>query len=527
MEALIFRSVAGETKVGFTAEPTETTVCRETKTDYKIISQHDGYFVFENVKDRERFHHGLGRLGVMDAAGSVLVEPRWRDIEILPKDGPAEVFVLDNGPAYFLLQNVHTGKRVNVKGKLLGFRDGVGQVRWSEMKVGVFDVAFSALTLFTDSIEPGERLHYSNIDINGEIIGVLWGPTEEYDENGDIIINGYEGYDCGLMPCGTKGIVHYYDKTGAKAFPGTFYHRRRFHEGLAAAAPYNRAQRKREYPLHGVLSTDGEWVVKPKYDWMDDYKNGYVRVAKSNPVKFGFLNKAGEECIPLVWDEAWEFGEDGLAPVRRYSPPQFSMIDGKGRVRCHLPIEVESVSEFCENRLRVQAGGKIGYLDYSGGWAIPAQYQSGTDFYNGIAAVRDEDGYRLIDLNGNVVKELGISIIGMGKGLCWTQDTVYRFGVFPPEWKTPRAKKSEWQSISEEALQIALEKMENGQGLKRTATLQINAQGDYIRCFEDLTQNSVGVLTVSVDGGEAVRCHRALAVAFEDGEPKYCIVHTE
>lgn len=67
---------------------------------------------------------------------------------------------------------------------------------------------------------------------------------------------------------------------------------------------------------HGVITADGEEIVPfGKYDWIDGFDNGIARVKigkgasgiKDNGNKWGLIDEAGNEVLPVEYDEIWNF----------------------------------------------------------------------------------------------------------------------------------------------------------------------------------------------------------------------------
>ncbi|WP_312016711.1 WG repeat-containing protein [Bradyrhizobium sp. BR 10261] len=65
--------------------------------------------------------------------------------------------------------------------------------------------------------------------------------------------------------------------------------------------------------LSGLQRSDGSWLVKPQFDRVNPFGNGFARVRKDG--KTGFIDRDGQVVIPLVFDEAWPFapGSDRTA----------------------------------------------------------------------------------------------------------------------------------------------------------------------------------------------------------------------
>jgi hypothetical protein len=52
----------------------------------------------------------------------------------------------------------------------------------------------------------------------------------------------------------------------------------------------------------GYINREGKEVVKPIYDFVDNFQNDFARVRKDD--KYGYINKQGIEVIPLIYDNA-------------------------------------------------------------------------------------------------------------------------------------------------------------------------------------------------------------------------------
>ena len=70
--------------------------------------------------------------------------------------------------------------------------------------------------------------------------------------------------------------------------------------------------------LYGVVTTDGDIIVPfGKYDWIDQYCLGITRVKigkrsngmKKSKCKWGIIDTKGNELIPLIYDNIWNYKE--------------------------------------------------------------------------------------------------------------------------------------------------------------------------------------------------------------------------
>lgn len=142
-------------------------------------------------------------------------------------------------------------------------------------------------------------------------------------------------------------------------------------------------------------------------------------IVRTNPKKkfvgkYGFVTTGGRLRIPVQYDEARDFEDDGVAQVGIQGKyyVKWDFIDTTGRVV--VPCSYYSVNGFRKDRAlvsKVVAGGNLafGYIDRKGQEVIPCQYDEATSFeYTNTWVGRDKDGemaYTLINCNGIPVLE--------------------------------------------------------------------------------------------------------------------------
>lgn len=104
----------------------------------------------------------------------------------------------------------------------------------------------------------------------------------------------------------------------------------------------------------GFVNKEGEWIIKPKFNEVKDFKEGFacVRIKK----KWGFINKEGKKLSPFQYSSALSFS-NGLAAVRSYKP-----LAGNTR---------ENNNQY-----------KWGYIDLAGNLTIPFLFKVAKDFDN-------------------------------------------------------------------------------------------------------------------------------------------------
>ena len=69
---------------------------------------------------------------------------------------------------------------------------------------------------------------------------------------------------------------------------------------------------------YGLKDSKGNVIVSPKYNFINEFKDGLARVSFGNSYNnwlYGFIDSTGKEIIPLKYSQAEGFSE-GLACVK-------------------------------------------------------------------------------------------------------------------------------------------------------------------------------------------------------------------
>jgi len=269
----------------------------------------------------------------------------------------------------------------------------------------------------------------------------------------------------GLAAVRTRQGYGYIDHAGQFVIPPQFAGANGFSEGLAQVVATNN--------LMGFIDRHGNWVVKPQFrasSRQSDFSEGLACVptndatlqfpfaSGTNPeFKWGYLNPHGELVIGFRFKEANAFSE-GLAAVSEKiqaddgdektgghsMPPPFSKggyIDKTGKYV--IPPQFDGVWNFSEGLARVSVAGQMrfinrqgkivftvtngewadefsdglanvsirtgageaiwGYINPTGQFVIPPQFQQAEPFYHGRAQVVLDNKSAYIDQNGHLV----------------------------------------------------------------------------------------------------------------------------
>jgi hypothetical protein len=90
----------------------------------------------------------------------------------------------------------------------------------------------------------------------------------------DAIFEDAIGFKNGFSAVAKNNLYGYINTSGKVVIPFQFSNARSFSEGLAPAANAK--------GYWGYIDTKGEWIIKPAYDFTDNFENGEARVIKGD-----------------------------------------------------------------------------------------------------------------------------------------------------------------------------------------------------------------------------------------------------
>lgn len=156
----------------------------------------------------------------------------------------------------------------------------------------------------------------------------------------------------------------------------------------------------------GLLTDGGEVLIAPQFDMVRHRKAALVVVRMSD--KEGLITTTGDVLIHPQYDR-----------MRILSPRRVAAeLDGTWRV---LDIHGDPVGnrawedvgfEFAEGMLGVQQGGRWGYVDEKGEFAVAPRFESARSFAEGRAAAGWDGKFGFIDRKGTLVIEAVYSDVG-------------------------------------------------------------------------------------------------------------------
>jgi hypothetical protein len=211
----------------------------------------------------------------------------------------------------------------------------------------------------------------------------------------------------GLMPLRDSLGWGFVDKNFRWVIPPRYDRAEQFSDGLA---PVQMAGK------WGYIDKTGNQIVPPRYDLAWQFSDGLGRIRIDHPTgekamtmegprpvyrrQFGFVDTGGKEVIPPQFESATDF-QQGRAFAMPPGSKRLAIIDRRGNI-LHPP-EYEQTREFHEGLAAACVGGRWGYVDLAGSWAIAPRFNGADDFWHGLARVAREDGYGYVDRTGRAV----------------------------------------------------------------------------------------------------------------------------
>ncbi|HWB26541.1 MAG TPA: WG repeat-containing protein [Chitinophagaceae bacterium] len=190
------------------------------------------------------------------------------------------------------------------------------------------------------------------------------GKTCYIDKTGKIVLTSQQ-YDLGMfsedllwISQKTNDGIRYgfVGRSGKIVITPQFEEPSMFHEGMAAIKLNGK---------FGFINTSGAIVITPQFDAADGFSGNLAAVELGK--LWGFIDKSGKFVINPQYGDRQSFNGDGLCPV------------------------LSTIND------------KWGFIDKTGKMIIEPKYKSVTNFYDGIAVVREDTAYGIIDKEGRYI----------------------------------------------------------------------------------------------------------------------------
>ena len=168
----------------------------------------------------------------------------------------------------------------------------------------------------------------------------------------------------------------------------------RFSEGIAVAIENGKDKEE-------LINTSGETILDLPFDDVGiHFAQTRLRVGDNG--KYGFIDPEGSIAIEIAYDDAsYSFSRDREIWVAHADRGRM-ILDPDGHQK-HLAPECEFVGLACCDRRTFRRGAKWGYLTESGEEAVPAFYDSTSDFESNAGMVTIGGCNGLVDPHGDWV----------------------------------------------------------------------------------------------------------------------------
>lgn len=199
------------------------------------------------------------------------------------------------------------------------------------------------------------------------------------------------------------------DRTGAEIIAFDFSRVGDFADGLASAANWEAGSASSEAGQFGYIDQDGDVVIPFQFDWAFDFEGELALVKdKSGDEAYGFINRRGHLVIPMVHRLADFNGSDRIIVS---DGNMCGLLDYAG-VEI-VPITFNQILPFVDGLACTSKGGTkegwsvkgavYGFIDPDGNEAIPFRFEGAKSFNAGLAAVKVDGRWGLIDREGKQI----------------------------------------------------------------------------------------------------------------------------
>ena len=224
---------------------------------------------------------------------------------------------------------------------------------------------------------------------------------------GDIVISDdfdyADQFSDGLAAAGKDGKYGYIDTKGNVVIEFKFDYTRSFNSSSIAPARIGKQ--------FGYIDKSGTFVIKPQFDTAYPVVNGIARAADAMMTKSGryeytryIVNEKTREVIEVDYDIVDDFGENGLAPVCKFSKWGYINTKGEEVIKCQFREAGEFTNGIAPVIMRDKS---CAYIDENG--KIVMQFEDFTklgSFHNGLAWFADKnDKVGYINEKGEIVIE--------------------------------------------------------------------------------------------------------------------------
>jgi len=273
--------------------------------------------------------------------------------------------------------------------KRIGFIDQTGKVvigfdRLPKTTIAVGEFHEGRALIYVRKIVRDESREYPDsvagyIDETGEVvIAAAFDVAKDFSEGLAYVEVEAQGF---------KGFI---DRMGHRVITFVGKKAKDFHEGLAAS--------QSEGNKWGYINRSGKWIVRPQYEFTDDFSEGMAGVVSNG--KYGFINKQGELVIPARFD------------VRR---------------ELRHPELLISAGRFKEGLAAVAVDRLYGYINKQGEFVVRPQFFTAQAFSEGLGFVVEMNQVTRVVTKAGWIDKSGRFVITEVKGQISSDDFARTF----------------------------------------------------------------------------------------------------
>lgn len=164
--------------------------------------------------------------------------------------------------------------------------------------------------------------------------------------------------------------------------------------------------------FYGAINEDKKLVADLVYDSLIPYEyiafgKGYTWANALKNNKWGYIDNAGKEVIPFIYDNSFDFSYNipvtlyfNLAFVQRNNLVGIVDLNGTEIIPCEYDSILRPNIFQISPPIPAKKGDYWGYLDTTNQVLLPFKYQAANHFKNGEAYVKDDTGWCYIDTKG-------------------------------------------------------------------------------------------------------------------------------
>lgn len=206
----------------------------------------------------------------------------------------------------------------------------------------------------------------------------------------------------GLIKARLNDKTGFIDFNGKVIVPFKYHDANYFAEGLAAVSQETKSGWK-----IGFVDKTGKLVIEMKYYSMyldrTRFYNGVAVVAKGENNGYGIIDRTGCELTPFIYTYINPFENSiGITTVNKSG--KWALLNKAGKELTQFKYDkLTTPYYFSDGLIKMEVGGKIGFVDYFGAEVVPPYFAEASDFSDDLCAVRSVSRWGYIDKKGNNV----------------------------------------------------------------------------------------------------------------------------